>query len=72
MRTETIIKTYAKFNELNQEQKQKVIEEPYNRGIDGHDYQPDIEERLEVYWDRINKINEQENKRLIDRFNVVA
>lgn len=45
MRTEAIIKTYAKFNELNQEQKQKVIE---NFDRDGWLYEHCMKERIET------------------------
>lgn len=44
----------------------EVINEPYNRGTDGHDYQPYIEEIQQVYWERMNK--EDINKMIKNRF----
>lgn len=50
-------RTYRGFKYWSTAKLKEVIDEPYNRGIDGHDYQPYIEEIKNVYWDRLNKID---------------
>lgn len=62
------MRTYRNFKYIPTSKLKEIIEEPYNRGIDGHDYQPDIEEIKEIYWDRINRQNEQENERLLMQY----
>jgi hypothetical protein len=44
----------------------EVIDEPYNRGVDGHDYQPYIEEIKDVYYERLN--NNDIEKQIEERY----
>ena len=50
-------RTYKNFKYWSTLKLKEVIDEPYNRGIDGHDYQPYIEEIKDVYYDRLNNID---------------
>ena len=50
-------RTYQGFKYWPTAKLKEVIDEPYNRGIDGHDYQPYIEEIKDVYYQRLNNIN---------------
>ena len=50
-------RTYQGFKYWTTTKLKEVIDEPYNRGINGHDYQPYIDEIKEVYDDRLNKID---------------
>lgn len=48
-------RTYKNFKYWSKDKLLEVINEPYNRGIDGHDYQPYIEEIKEAYYQKVNK-----------------
>ena len=48
-------RTYKNFKYWTTEKLYQVINEPYNRGINGHDYQPYIEEIKNEYFQRLNK-----------------
>ncbi len=61
-------RTYRNFKFWPTWKLKEVIEEPYFRGIDGHDYGPDIEEIKEVYYDRLNRLIERENELLIEAY----
>jgi len=50
-------RTYKGFKYWSTAKLKEVIDEPYNRGIHGHDYQPYIEEIKNVYYDRLNNID---------------
>lgn len=50
-------RTYKNFQYWTTKKLIEVINEPYNCGIDGHDYQPYIEEIQQVYWERISNQN---------------
>ena len=50
-------RTYRGFKYWPTAKLKEVIDDPYNRGIDGHDYQPYIDEIKEVYYNRLNKID---------------
>lgn len=48
-------RTYKNFKYWSMEKLKEVIDEPYNRGINGHDYQAYIEEIKQAYWEKLNK-----------------
>lgn len=48
-------RTYRNFKYWPTSKLLEVINEPYNRGIDGHDYGPDIKEIKEVYFLRLQR-----------------
>lgn len=48
-------RSYKNFKYWSKDKLLEVINEPYNRGIDGHDYQPYIEEIKEAYYEKVNK-----------------
>ena len=50
-------RTYRGFKFWTTKRLVAVIDEPYNRGVDGADYEPYIEEIKNVYYDRLNKID---------------
>ena len=50
-------RTYQGFKYWPTAKLKEVIDEPYNRGINGHDYQTYIEEIKDVYYKRLNNIN---------------
>lgn len=48
-------RTYQGFQYFPTKKLKEIIDEPMNRGIDGHDYQPDIDTIKEVYHNRLIK-----------------
>ena len=52
-------RTYKNFKYWSIEKLCEVIDEPYNRGIDGHDYQPYIDEIKQAYYEKILKKEER-------------
>jgi hypothetical protein len=55
-------RTYKGFKHWPTAKLKEVIDEPYNRGIDGHDYQPYIEEIKDQYYKRQLKKQLREEK----------
>lgn len=53
-------RSYTGFKFWPTNKLKEIIDEPYNRGSDGHDYQPFIEEIKDIYWNRLNKIQDQQ------------
>ena len=47
-------RTYKNFKFWSIEKLKQVINEPFNRGINGHDYGPYIDEIKAVYWSKLN------------------
>ena len=54
-------RTYKNFKFIPTSKLLEIINEPYHRGTDGHDYAPYIEEIKTIYWERMNKEQEREN-----------
>jgi hypothetical protein len=48
-------RTYKNFKHWSKDKPLEIINEPYNRGINGHDYQPYIEEIKQAYYEKVNK-----------------
>jgi len=48
-------RTYKNFKFWTTKKLIEVINEPYNRGLNGHDYQPYIDEIKTEYYNRLNK-----------------
>lgn len=51
-------RTYKNFKYWSKEKLLEIINEPYNRGIDGHDYQPYIEDIKQAYYEKVTKQDE--------------
>ena len=47
-------RSYKNFKHWTTAKLKEVLDEPYNRGVDGHDYAPYIEEMQGIYWSRLN------------------
>lgn len=50
-------RSYKNFQYWPTKKLLEIINEPYNRGINGHDYQPYIEEIQQIYWERLSNQN---------------
>lgn len=45
---------------------QEILDESYCRGSAGHDYEPAKEELQKILWERLARVEEKENERLIE------
>lgn len=50
-------RTYKNFKYWSESKLLEVLNEPYHRGVDGHDYEPYIEEIKQAYYEKVNKRN---------------
>jgi hypothetical protein len=50
-------RSYKNFKHWTTAKLEEVINEPYNRGVHGHDYAPYIEEMKDIYYERLNNVN---------------
>jgi|VirMetMinimDraft_7_1064189.scaffolds.fasta_scaffold02731_20 hypothetical protein len=48
-------RSYKNFKHWTTAKLKEVLDEPYYRGVDGHDYAPYIEEMQDIYYARITK-----------------
>ena len=55
-------RSYKKFKFWDTARLQFVIDDPFNRGEDGADYAPYIEEITDIYYIRLNKIAEKQRR----------
>lgn len=58
-------RTYKNFKFWPTEKLKSVVDDDYNRGVDGADYQPYIDEIKDVYYLRLNKVSEVNMEREI-------
>lgn len=58
-------RTYRGFKFWPTKKLEEVLDDPYCRGVDGHDYGPYEYELRDVLNERLSKLADQENERLI-------
>ncbi len=56
-------RTYKNFEYWSIKKLQEVLDEPYCRGYQGHDYYPYKEEMQQILWEKQNKQFERESKK---------
>ena len=59
-------RTYKNFQHWPTKKLLEIIDEPYNQGVDGHDYQPYIDEIKDIYWKRM--ANQNIDKMIEERY----